>query len=97
MTHRTALILLPVAAVLGISATVSAAGPNAGKRVVVVTERISEPGRHESIHHTFIIGDQDRVYVTRHDAYIIHTDTGLTDEIEFTGTFGNMTVSRLGR
>jgi len=75
-------------------------GPNAGKRIVVVTERIDQPGRHESIPHTFIMGDQDRLYVTRHDAYLVHTDTGQTEEVEFQGTpigFGNVTVSRVQR
>ena len=72
-------------------------GPLAGKRVVVVTERIDQPGRHESIPHTFIIDTNDRVYITRHEASIVHTDTGLEDEVVFEGTFGNMTVSRVQR
>lgn len=90
-------IILAILAVDLAAVAASAAGPNAGKRVVVVTERIDQPGRHESIHHSFVIGDQDRVYVTRHEAEIVHTDTGLSDEVVFEGSFGNMTVSRLQR
>jgi len=94
---------IAAAATLAMAAVVATAsspqpGPNAGKRIVVVTERIDQPGRHESIPHTFIMGDQDRLYVTRHDAYLIHTDTGQTEEVEFQGTpigFGNVTVSRV--
>lgn len=96
-----ALIIFAVGIVVGTAVVQTAAATSSpGKRVVVVTERIDQPGQHESIPHTFILDTDDRLYVTRHDAYLIHTDTGLTDEVEFQGTpigFGNLTVSRVGR
>lgn len=96
MRYFLILIALLVAATAA-QAQAAQPGPLAGKRVVVVTERIDVPGRHVSIPHTFVIDTNDRVYVTRHEAEVIHTDTGLSDEVVFEGTFGNMTVSRVQR
>lgn len=95
------LTTLAAAATIGVlvssSASAASPGPLAGKRVLVVTERIDVPGRHESIPHTFVLDTNDRVYITRHEAEVVHTDLGTSDEVVFEGTFGNATVSRVQR
>jgi len=93
---RLVVVLLAAAVLLvGQAASSTAAGPLAGKRVVVVTVRNDATG--EKLQYPFTMADTDRLYVTRIEAEVVHTADGTSDEVIYPKPYrlGNVTVSRV--
>jgi hypothetical protein len=84
-------LLMAALLALAVSAPSSTASPLAGLRVLTVTDREADGTKHVN---SFFVSDTDRVYITRTEVDVIHSD-GSVAGVDFYGKFGNMTLSKV--
>jgi len=84
-------VLLIAAALLAVSATAASSATTSGTRTLTVTSRVDATG--VKTVDKFTVAATDRVYITRTEAEVIHSD-GTSSEVVFAGRFGNATLSK---